>query len=56
MDRLSAPGLILTGTRGGGKTTLADRLLDGLGFAQPVGDTTRPPRPDDHGAYRYRTA
>ncbi len=56
MDRLSAPGLILTGTRGSGKSTLADRLLDGLGFAQPVGDTTRPPRPDDHGAYRYRTA
>jgi guanylate kinase len=56
---MNAPrrGLILTGTRGSGKTCLAWLLCrEALGFCQPVGLTTRSPRPDDAGKYSYLTA
>ncbi len=46
-------GLILTGTRGSGKTAVAAILLANGQFSRPAGLTTRPPRPDDQGAYVY---
>jgi guanylate kinase len=50
-------GLILTGPRGAGKTTLARELMTAHPdrFAQPVGVTTRAPRAGDGAEYRYLT-
>lgn len=50
-------GLILTGTRGAGKTTLAAMLESRHGFFSSVAAvTTRPPRQDDRlGAYNHLT-
>jgi guanylate kinase len=50
-------GLIRAGPRGAGKTTLARALVERFPerFAQPVGTTTRAPRQEDGGEYRYVT-
>jgi guanylate kinase len=50
------PGLVLTGTRGSGKSAVAAVLLARGEFTRPVGVTTRPPRPDDQGAYAFLSA
>ncbi|MBV1849557.1 hypothetical protein [Catellatospora tritici] len=52
-------GLVITGTRGAGKTTLAELLLreSGTAMRRVPSFTTRPPRADDlPGTYRFGSA
>lgn len=54
---MTGRGLIITGTRGAGKTTMSELLVSSnIGFACVPAVTTRQPRADDRpGAYRYIT-
>ena len=53
---MTVPALVVSGTRGAGKSTLARTLQeDGVGWVVPA-VTTRPPRDDDaSGQYEYLT-
>lgn len=55
MTGVNPSGLVLTGTRGAGKSTLARLLVDDGGFGLVRAVTTRAPRPDDDGHYKYLT-
>jgi guanylate kinase len=54
-SRAHPGGLVLTGTRGAGKSTIAKALVERGGYGLVGAVTTRPPRPDDDGVYTYLT-
>lgn len=48
-------GIVITGTRGAGKSTIARALVERGRYGLVGAVTTRPPRPDDEGVYTYLT-